>query len=45
VALKRETGSGEACGEAGAKWEGVAAVEGKILYKITTPSPLFIRKI
>lgn len=45
VPLKRETGSGEACGETGAKWEGVAAAEGKILYKITTPSPLFVRKI
>ena len=43
VALKREAGSEEACGETGAKWEGVAAVEGKVLYKITTPSPLFVR--
>lgn len=43
VALKREAGSEEACGETGAKWEGIAAVEGKVLYKITTPSPLFVR--
>jgi len=43
VALKREAGSEEACGEIGAKWEGIAAVEGKVLYKITTPSPLFVR--
>ncbi len=45
VALKREAGSEEACGEVGAKWEGIAAVEGKVLYKITSPSPLFVRLI
>ena len=45
VALKREEGSEGACGEVGAKWEGVAAVEGKVLYKITSPSPLFVRAI
>jgi hypothetical protein len=45
VALKREEGSEAACGEAGAKWEGVAGVEGKVLYKITGPSPLFVRII
>jgi hypothetical protein len=45
VALKREAGSGEACGESGAKWEGIAAVAGKVLYEITAPSPLFVRVI
>jgi hypothetical protein len=45
VALKREEGSEEACGEKGAKWEGIAAMEGKILYKITSPSPFFVRLI
>ena len=45
VSLKREEGSKEACGEKGAIWEGVAAAEGKIGYKITAPSPLFVRSI
>jgi len=45
VALKRETGSEEACGESGAEWKGVAAAEGKIFYKITSPSPLFVRLV
>jgi len=45
IALKREEGSEEACGETGAKWEGVAAAEGQIGYEITKPTPLFVRLI
>jgi len=43
VALTREEGSEEVCGISGAKWEGVAAAEGKVRYEITAPSPLFVR--
>ena len=45
LSLKREEGSAEACGVSGAKWEGVAAAEGNLRYKITSPSPLFVRLI
>jgi hypothetical protein len=36
-------GGGKECGTTGAKWEGVAAAGGLIKYKVTSPSPLFVR--
>jgi hypothetical protein len=42
VGLKA-AGGGKECGASGAKWEGVAAAGGVIKYKITAPSPLFVR--
>ena len=42
VGMKAAFGGGKECG-ATAQWEGVAAAGGTIKYKITAPSPLFIR--